>query len=778
MPVGGAGTALITSHWWKATGARLPAQTRSVGESTGNGQAVMVEMLIDGIWTDLSSLGLVLSDNAVSIQARGRPGENSVSGPATCSFDVKNFSADFSLSNPMSPYWGKVVLGTRVRISVPRGNGVSRRFVGELSSVPQESDTTGNYSVVAFEAAGILRRLSQGQKPLRSALYREVTKRLTSTVPSGGSFVLHSYWPMEDASTANTLSSAVGQPSMSFTGSPSLASYDGFVCSSSIPNVNGQAFTATVPTYTPMNQGSGSDDGSQISFLLSAPSGIAAGAEICRFRVNISTGSLPSYYDVTVTYTSTDHITLAYASEDGTLTGTSGSIAVTVAGVLQMIELFIHCNHGFASSDTEVLMYRHIVGNDVHDFVTSVDFGPFSSPTVKTVAFNHTKTASDFYIGHLSVVEVPDGVYTINGVGFESLSAYLGELADARFDRLCGEEELTHEVVGTYGTFDSQVSTAEGVAMGYQTADTLLDLLRQCEASDDGIIYEMTSDFGIGYRTRRDLQNQAAVLTLDHSAHELSTPLTPLVDDSFVANDVTVTRNGGASYTDVQTTGPRSISDPPAGMGRYDVSLDFSLGADSQAGDAASWARHKGTVNEARYKAVAVNLGSNELAGTAQRNAILDVVAGDRIVIANVPIKYGPDDISQLAVGFTENIDQFQHTISFNAVPESPYRTGVLGSATKPRAGTTDSRTVGGTDTTGTSITVKSVTGAVWVDSATYASDFPFDIRINGEQMTVTAITGTTSPQVFTVTRSVNGVVKGHNDNSSVTLDVPAYVGM
>jgi hypothetical protein len=65
-----------------------------------------------------------------------------------------------------------------------------------------------------------------------------------------------------------------------------------------------------------------------------------------------------------------------------------------------------------------------------------------------------------------------------------------------------------------------------------------------------------------------------------------------------------------------------------------------------------------------------------------------------------------------------------------------------------------------------------------WVDSATYATDFPFDITINGEQMTVTAITGTASPQTFTVTRSVNGVVKGHADNSSVALTVPAFVGM
>jgi hypothetical protein len=45
-----------------------------------------------------------------------------------------------------------------------------------------------------------------------------------------------------------------------------------------------------------------------------------------------------------------------------------------------------------------------------------------------------------------------------------------------------------------------------------------------------------------------------------------------------------------------------------------------------------------------------------------------------------------------------------------------------------------------------------------------------FDIGVAGERMTVTAISGSSSPQAFTVTRSVNGVVKAQSSGAPVAL--------
>ena len=50
--------------------------------------------------------------------------------------------------------------------------------------------------------------------------------------------------------------------------------------------------------------------------------------------------------------------------------------------------------------------------------------------------------------------------------------------------------------------------------------------------------------------------------------------------------------------------------------------------------------------------------------------------------------------------------------------------------------------------------------GNLWITTAGFPSMFPFDINVAGERITVTAITGSSTPQTFTVTRAVNGVSK------------------
>ena len=54
------------------------------------------------------------------------------------------------------------------------------------------------------------------------------------------------------------------------------------------------------------------------------------------------------------------------------------------------------------------------------------------------------------------------------------------------------------------------------------------------------------------------------------------------------------------------------------------------------------------------------------------------------------------------------------------------------------------------------------------------SGSFPFSIIVAGEEMTVTDITGSSSPQTFTVIRSVNGVVKSQASGAAVVLaDTP-----
>jgi hypothetical protein len=60
----------------------------------------------------------------------------------------------------------------------------------------------------------------------------------------------------------------------------------------------------------------------------------------------------------------------------------------------------------------------------------------------------------------------------------------------------------------------------------------------------------------------------------------------------------------------------------------------------------------------------------------------------------------------------------------------------------------------------------------------TSAGDFPFDVVVSGERMTVTNITGASSPQTFTITRSVNGVVKAQSAGADVRLFFPPIASL
>lgn len=67
------------------------------------------------------------------------------------------------------------------------------RFWGELASLPKEWDATSKDSVVPAKAAGMLQRLSQGVKPIDSAMTRNFRGR------TSGAF---GWWPLEDESEA------------------------------------------------------------------------------------------------------------------------------------------------------------------------------------------------------------------------------------------------------------------------------------------------------------------------------------------------------------------------------------------------------------------------------------------------------------------------------------------------------------------------------------------------------------------------------------------------
>lgn len=90
------------------------------------------------------------------------------------------------------------------------------------------------------------------------------------------------------------------------------------------------------------------------------------------------------------------------------------------------------------------------------------------------------------------------------------------------------------------------------------------------------------------------------------------------------------------------------------------------------------------------------------------------------------------------------------------------------------RLDTDGSQLAAGATSTATSLSVAVTSGPLWVTSTADPAEFPLNVLIGGEEMRVTGITGTTSPQTFTVVRSVNSIVKAQTSGTDVRLaDTP-----
>lgn len=767
------GVAPLLAGWWLQQGYQIPAPVQGGAnhDALNDGQSVMVEVLIDGLWRNFSGDGLVLADDRVDI-THGQSSQGVVADTARCVFRLKNFESlnyPFSEGNVLSEFWGKFGRNTRVRISVPDGNGKSYRFQGEIAEIDEEADISGIDATVLVQAHGIIDRLGRGDKPLRSTLYREIM----SVDPAGVRTKPVAYWPMEDNEGAESLTNVVDPGrEMFFNGDPALRSYDGFPCSEGVPNVSGTKFWASVVPYSFPGSVAG-PRATSVWFLLNADA-------ITTNMVLVSVATASHQFDIS--YVATDNIRMVITALDGgAVLFDSGSVAVS-AGILGENSWF--CLHIEDVSNQQIysLNHQNMASSTLSGLMAHNAAGSSTGP-VRRVNVNPNGIAGDVHIGHIAVfkhLQTDDNIANGYTATDGALKGYAGERADVRFDRLLREEEIPHEVTDelTANPFVVGSYTGVGQKMGVQESNTLLDLLRECEATDGGMIYEMTSDFGLGYRTLASMTSQSAAVTFDHSNHELAEQPQAKRDNNNNINEMTVSRIDGSSATYTDDFSAMSILSPPAGIGRYNNQVSLSLFTDQQTIEQAGWAVHKGTWPEPRFDEIAIQFAHTSFTGTTLRSEALSVRQGDRLDITGVPRRIGYNDLALVALGRSELIDKFTHSLKWNTEAEKQYRTVVLDDASYDRLDMGDSHLVNAVGTTDVSLSVESLDGSVWADSAGYSAEFPFDIIIGGERMTVTAVSGTTSPQTFTVTRSVNSVSKSHVAGADVHLFQPNFLAL
>lgn len=724
-----------------------------------------VELYLGGTWVDITSY--VYYRDMIRI-TRGQAAEATQVDPSSCQFTVNNRDGRFAPRNPAGAYYGLIGRNTPVRVSVTR-NGIRwYRFHGEVSDWQPQSDITGNDAYVQVQAAGILRRLRQGASPLKSSLYRS----LTQGSPRND---IRAYWPAEDPSTANSVASALSDGvDMTYTGAkPTFASYDGFPCSDKMLVLGATRLTGTVPTYTPSTN-------QIVRVLLHLPSSVASTQSLIKFNTG---GTIPTWE---VEINTSALIRFSVRDTSNTLVYDSGflnfgasfgencdlAFRMTQSGS-DVVALFIVAHMDNITSYSPVV----ISNNSVSPTLTSENFGPISSvilgddlgltgTAVGHVVVNNT----DLFYGELSALG-PDG----SAATVSALLANCGENPTARIHRLCGEEDVSFADAG---------DITDTVGVGFQRTNTLSDLLEETARTGIGTLYETRDQLGVGYVTRNNLYNRATALTLDYSAHALSSPLVPVDDDRLTRNDVTVTSTSNTSAHVTLDTGTLSTQAPPNGVGKYDTSVSINqvttgfqgatvLNADATLTNIAAWRLHQGTVDEPRYPAVSINLRHPVFTeSVTMMNTALATDVGSGLAVTNPPTWTPGSTVRGLVQGYNETLGVLEHDITFITAPLSAWDVAI---ADTDRADTSGSTLAADATDTATTLSVATTTGPLWTTSG---GQFPFDVNVAGEVVTVTAISGASSPQTFTVTRSTNGVVKAQTTGADVRLAQPAIAAL
>jgi hypothetical protein len=301
--------------------------------------------------------------------------------------------------------------------------------------------------------------------------------------------------------------------------------------------------------------------------------------------------------------------------------------------------------------------------------------------------------------------------------------------------------------------------------MGPQRPGKILDVIDECAAADLGEVGEQRGALGLTFRSGASKRNQLTRLTLERARRQVIDPFEEVDDDQRFVNDVTASRPDGSAFR---------IEDPAISTGgeeRYDQTVEVNVATDLQLPDQAGWRYHLGTWQEPRFPQV-----NSDVAKTADLvEDILGFGVGDRFEIPDPPPGCPPVD--QLADGITEELERFQWRFGLTGHPARPWDTAILADDVFGKVDTAGAELaapfVAGT---ATSMSVATTLGDLWT---TAAGDFPFDIEVDGIRLTVTNITGASSPQTFTIVQApVNGAERTLPTGTPVRLWQGAVVAL
>ncbi|MFG2276977.1 hypothetical protein ACGFNY_45380 [Streptomyces chartreusis] len=593
------------------------------------------------------------------------------------------------------------------------------RVSGEVPAWPPTRDLSGNDNYVSVAPTGITRRMDAGNKPADSALRRFI--QVNNPIEC---------WPLTDGVDALGARSLVGGRDMLHYLDTGWAGEAPVRQGGKLRDWVEDVLLLKAETIGVLSGGcrnsSAASSGWHVDMFL------GGGGEVANGTIEINdrgAGTDSDFrYRIQLAYDAVDNEITVIRSSFGETTS-SGSVLTTVtnANIFDDRAHHIRVTIDPLTTTTDWAIYidgvQRASGNLASIVFKAVRDIRLNWALVSGAGF----TSADQSVGYITYwgLSGPSA-----GEMYDAFTGFQGERAGDRIVRLATEAGYTATVAG---------ETVFQQRMGVQGSKKLLELLNEAARTDFGYFLDARDRAEVIHRGQSTLWNQEPALTLDYSAGLISPPFKPLDDDKATENDVSVQREfGSVAAREVLEEGKLSVLAPEdGGVGRYDQAYTYSVETDDQSRQVAAMRVHLGTYDGVRYARITLNLANTRV--YAIIDDILRVDVGDKIRLTDLPADHGPDDVDVLVVGYTEEAGPDAWTITFNCVPGEPWTAGVVGSTRYGRADTAGCQLAEGLTTSETDVDVFTTAIAQWIDSPTYASEFPFDVRTGGEVMRVTA---------------------------------------
>jgi hypothetical protein len=298
--------------------------------------------------------------------------------------------------------------------------------------------------------------------------------------------------------------------------------------------------------------------------------------------------------------------------------------------------------------------------------------------------------------------------------------------------------------------------------MGAQPRGTVLDLFRDCETTDGGILWDGAGP-GLSYTTKRYRESPTPKLTLDAAAREVGLPFQPAHDDAYRVNRATAKRRYGASAVFEDATGPLGYNT----VGRYEDSREFGVNSDTALPQYAGWMVGQGTVEGYRYPRLSLDL----VAHPEFLDEWLTIIPGDRVDVLNLSAVHpsAPGEPLALVVeGFEQTIGPRTWTVIMNTSLAQRWAVASVAAETIGGSGDPRPEYVARVDTDATVIatltpagqsqlTVDVTAGPAWTQNANPTTgDYPLyldvgALRVRATGCSAPGVGGNPARQTFTI---------------------------